>query len=64
VTPNPLESYNAPRQWEVCTYNENLLCVSDSSCMYRGTSDTEECKLHDAELFGLYIHVTSGCEYL
>lgn len=32
--------------------------------MFRGSSDTEECKLYDAEYFGLYMHVTSGCEYI
>ncbi|XP_033611348.1 solute carrier organic anion transporter family member 74D isoform X2 [Cryptotermes secundus] len=41
----------------------NLLyrLMADSSCMYRGVSGTEECKLHDAEKLGLYINVTSGC---
>jgi len=31
--------------------------------MYRGSSDKEECKLHDARKLGLYINVTSGCEW-
>lgn len=41
----------------------NLLyrLMADSSCLYRGSSDTEDCKLHDAEKLGLYINVTSGC---
>lgn len=35
--------------------------MADLSCMHRGNTDTEECKLHDAELLGRYINITSGC---
>ncbi|XP_069675281.1 solute carrier organic anion transporter family member 74D-like isoform X2 [Periplaneta americana] len=35
--------------------------MADSSCMYRGISDQEECKLYNADKLGLYINVTSGC---
>jgi hypothetical protein len=44
--------------------NERIRVVPDSTCMYRGSSDTEDCKLHEAEKLGLYINVTSGCEYM
>jgi hypothetical protein len=36
---------------------------SDLSCMHWGGADKEECKLYDAEVFGRYINITSGCEY-
>ncbi|GFG35687.1 hypothetical protein Cfor_12787 [Coptotermes formosanus] len=35
--------------------------MADLSCMYRGGSDAEPCILHDAEMFGRYINITSGC---
>ncbi|KAJ9590582.1 hypothetical protein L9F63_016351, partial [Diploptera punctata] len=35
--------------------------MADTSCMYNGGSSSEECKLYDAEAFGLKLNLTSGC---